>query len=292
MEELKISHNNLLVYKQGYTSEEVYNTITNKKLNGLRIFAELKNDRLDDISFLKQYTFLKQLDITSANDFDFTFLNKLVNLKKLSINVEGNNEIDLSNLNKLEYLSIQWRKTIKGIENCTSLSSLCLIEFKEKDLVKVSNLKNLLDIRIKTASIESLNGLQKLANLQSLSIGYCKKLTSIKAINELPKLQHLDFDTCPNIKDYEFVNSLPGLESLSLINCGRIESINFIEGYPLLSKLSLLGNTIVNDGNLLPAKRIKSVEHKHHNHYNIKLDNPSYNQTVENNLQKIKNLFK
>ena len=225
-------------------------------------------------------------------DFDFGFLNKLVNLKKISINVEGNNDIDLSNLKKLESLSVKWRKTIKGFENCTRLSSLCLIEFKEPDLTKLTNLKSLIDIRIKTASIESLNGLQELDNLQSLSIGNCRKLTSIKVINQLSKLQHLDFDTCPNVKDYDEISGLPNLQSLSLINCGKVESIKFIEAFPLLSKLSLLGNTVINDGNLLPAKNVKSVEYKHHNHYNIKLDNPSYNQTVKNNLQKIKNLFK
>jgi hypothetical protein len=292
MEDIKVSYNNLLVYKRGYTVADVYNTITKKKLNGLRIFAELKSDRLDDISFLKDYTFLEQLDVTSVNDYDFSFLSKLVNLKKLSINIEGNNEINLSDLVKLEYLSMQWRKKIYGLENCARLSSLGLIEFKEQDLVKLNNLKNLTDIRIKTASITSLNGLKELVNLQNLDIGNCKKLTSIRAINESPKLEQLDFDTCPNIKDYDSITSLPNLQTLRLINCGRVESIKFIESLPRLSKLSLLGNTVINDGNLLPAKGVKSVEYKHYNHYNIKLENPLYNQTVKDNLEKIKNLFK
>lgn len=292
MEEFKISHNNLLVYKNGYTLEEIYNTIKNEKLNGLRIFAELKNDRLDDISFLKDYAFLEQLDITSANDFDFNFLSNLVNLKKLSINVEGNNEIDLSNQVKLEYLSIKWRISIKGLDHCTGLSSLCLIEFKEADLSKASNLKNLTDLRVKTASIQSLYGLQGLVNLQSLNVGNSKKLQSIKAINHLPKLKELYFDTCPNVKDYVEVTDLPNLETLSLIDCGKVQSLKFIERYSSLQKLSLLGNTVIVDGDLVPAKRIKSVEHKHYNHYNVKLENPSYNQNIKNNLEKIKNWFK
>jgi|688.fasta_scaffold180260_3 hypothetical protein len=286
------SFDNLLVYKKGYTPEFVSKIITDKKLGGLRIFSILKEDKLETINFLQDYSFLEKLDVTSSTDFDFSFLSRLVNLKKLSINVEGRNEIDLSSLTKLEYLSVQWRKTIKGFENCTRLSSLGLIELKEPDLVKISSVKSLTDIRIKTASIESLNGLQGLINLQSLSIGNCKKLTSINAINQLPKLRNLYFEKCPIIKDYESVNSLPSLEDFSLIDCGVIESIKFTESFPLLSKLSLLGNTIVNDGNLLPAKRIKSVEHKHYKHYNIKIEDTTYNQTVKNNLQKIKNLFK
>jgi hypothetical protein len=292
IEDIKISQNNLLVYKSSYNADEVYSVIRNRKLNGLRIFAELKNDRLDDISFLGDYAFLEELDITSANDFDFSFLSRLVNLKKLTINVEGNAELDLSCLSKLEYLSVQWRKKIKGLDKCIRLSSLGLIEFKEADLAKLTNLKSLIDVRIKTASIETLDGLSELNNLQSLSVGNCKKLVSIRAINELPQLQHLSFDTCPNIKDYDCITSLPVLQSLSLTDCGSIASIKFIESYPLLSKLSLLGNTVITDGDLFPAKRIKSVEHKHYKHYNIKLEDTAYNQTVTSNLQKIKNLFK
>jgi len=283
---------NLLVYKKGYTPELVHKIIADKKLGGLRIFSILKDDKLETIDFLQDYNFLEKLDVTSSSDFDFSFLSNLVNLKKLSINVEGNKPINLSNLDKLEYLSVKWRKSIKGFENCTRLSSLGLIEFKDQDLAKFRNLENLTDIRIKTASIESLNGLQGLANLQSLNIGNCRKLTSINAINQLPKLRNLEFEKCPSIKDYKLVTSLPILESLSFIDCGGIESINFIEGLPLLSKLSLLGNTVITDGDLMPAKNIRSVEHKHYSHYNLKLENPSYNQTIKKNLQKIKNLFK
>jgi hypothetical protein len=292
MEEIKVSYDNLLVYKKGYTSDKVHNLIKINKLNGLRIFSELRNDRLEDVNFLRDYTFLEHLEITSINDFNFDFLNKLDNLKKLSINVTGTNEIDLSHQTRLEYLSIQWRKGIKGLDNCTSLSSLGVSEFKERDLVKLTNLKSLIDLRIKTASIESLDGLNGLVNLQNLLIANCKKLTSVKSINQLPKLQHLDFDTCPNVKDYDHLTNLQSLQSLSMINCGKIESIKFIENYPLLSKLSLLGNTIISDGNLLPAKRLSSVEHKHYDHYNIKLENQTYEQTVKDNLQKIKNLKK
>jgi hypothetical protein len=292
MQDIKISHNKLLVYKSEYTLEEIYAVIKSKNLNGLRIFSELKNDRLEDISFLKDYTFLEQLDVTSANDFDFSFLKNLTNLKKLSINVEGNNEINLGSLTQLQYLSIQWRKQITGFDNCTSLSSLGLIEFKEKDLQKIQGLKNLAELRIKTGTIENLSGADKLINLRTLNIGNCKKLQSIKAINHLPSLKELYLDTCPNIYDYDEVTDLPNLDTLNLADCRKVQSLKFIERYPSLQNLSLLGNTIIVDGDLVPAKRIKSIEHKHYSHYNVKLENPSYNQHVENNLEKIKNWFK
>lgn len=283
---------NLLVYKKGYTPEFIFKIISDKKLGGLRIFSVLKEDKLDAIDFLKDCTFLEKLDVTSSSDFDFSFLSRLTNLKKLSLNAEGNNEIDLRDQLKLEYLSIKWRRSTKGLDHCTQLSSLCLIEFGEDDLSKASTLKNLTDIRVKTASIQSLFGLQGLVNLQSLNVGNCKKLQSIKTINHLLKLKEIYFDTCPNVKDYVEVTDLPNLETLSLIDCGKVQSLKFIERYSSLQKLSLLGNTVIVDGDLVPAKRIKSIEYKHYSHYNEKLENPSHNQSIKNNLEKIKNWFK
>jgi Leucine-rich repeat (LRR) protein len=283
---------NLLVYKKDYTPEIVSRIITEKKLGGLRIFAVLKDDRLESLDFLHGYSFLEKLDITSASDYDFSFLQGLTKLKKLSISTEGSNEINLANLQDLQYLSIKWRKKIIGLENCTKLSSLTLVEFKEKDLQKITSVKSLVELRIKTGTIESLEGVDKLTNLQSLNIGNCKKLQTIKTISNLPKLKELYLDACPNIKDYEEVTDLPSLETLSLIDCGKVQSLKFIERYPSLEKLSLLGNTIVVDGDLVPARDIRSVEHKHYSHYNVKLENPSYNQNVKNNLEKIKNWFK
>jgi Leucine-rich repeat (LRR) protein len=290
---IKISpYGNMLLYQKGYTVEFVYNIIKKYHLSGLRIFDHL--DRLETLDFLKDYVFLEKLDIDCIYDHDYSFLSSLTNLKFLGIgaSIKQSNSIDLSNQKELETLGINWRKKITGLEKCTKLSSLTLVEFKEKDLQKIQDLKNLVELRIKTGAIENLSGADKLINLRSLNIGNCKKLHSIKAINHLPNLKELYLDICPNINDYEEVTDLPNLEALSLTDCGKVQSLKFIERYAALQKLSLLGNTVIVDGDLVPAKRIKSLEHKHYSHYNVKLENPSYNQNVKNNLEKIKNWFK
>ena len=291
--EIEISpYGNMLVYKKGYTAEFVKKVIQEHRLNGLRIFDHL--DRLDTLDFLKDYTFLEKLDIDCIYDHDYSFLSILLHLKHLGIgaSIKQSNTIDLSNQQELETLSINWRKKIAGLDNSTKLSSLTLADFKEKDLQKIEALKTLIELRIKTGSIESLSGADKLINLRSLNIGNCKKLQSIKAINHLPNLKELDLDACPNINDYDEVTDLPNLKTLNLTDCGKVQSLKFIERYPSLEKLSLLGNTVIVDGDLVPAKRIKSLQHKHYSHYNVKLENPSYNQHVKNNLEKIKNWFK
>ena len=92
--EIEISqYGSLLVFKQGYTPEFVQTVIHERNLKGLRIFAHLGADRLSNLSFLYEYSFLEALDITSVDDYDFSFLSSLKGLKELSISVEGKNEI-------------------------------------------------------------------------------------------------------------------------------------------------------------------------------------------------------
>jgi len=283
---------NLLVYKPNYTSEIVRKIIAEKKLGGLRIFSILKKDKVENIDFLEQYDFLEKLDVTSLDDYNFNFLKNLGNLKKISINVGGSEEINFQHQKKLEKLIIKWRKKIRGLEELKMLSSLVVIEFKVSDLTSLDDCKDrLLDLTIKTGSILSLNGLQGFMNLHNLSIGNCKKLVSIHGIDRLPKLKTLTIEKCPNI-DYNSMVHLPSLESLSLIDCGKIDSVKFIKEFPMLTQLSLLGNTVIGDGDLEPLKHIRTLQHKHYSHYNLKLESPSYDQLVRNNLQKIKNLFK
>lgn len=201
------------------------------------------------------------------------------------------NNIDLSTQTNLEKLSINWRKRISGIDSSPRLSSLCLIEFKERTVEPISSIKSLTELKLKTALIETLDGLNAMGQLQKISIGNCKKIVSVKGINGLPNLRHLELDTCPKVGDYDYLTNLPRLESLTLTDCKDISSIKFIANFPLLKKLVLLGNTVIEDGDLMPAKRIESVEYKHHRHYNVRVENETYNQTIKDNLRKIKKWF-
>lgn len=282
----------LLVFKKGYTPEFVSEIIAKKKLGGLRIFSILQEDRLDTIDFLKDYDFLKGLDITSTRDFDFSFLHKLTKLKKLSIDLEGNNVIDLSALKNLEELSLHWRKNITGLEHCTRISALYLTDFKETDLIKIQALRNLLKLSVKTGALTSLKGIEHFSSLQYLQVANCRKLSSVADLNGSLRLSSLEIDGSPKISDYADLVNLPALKKLTLADCKDIPSIQFIENFPALSQLSLSGNTGVADGDLRPALRIKDVQHQHRDRYNVKIVNPAFESNIRKNLQKITDFFR
>jgi hypothetical protein len=163
-----------------------------------------------------------------------------------------------------------------------------LVEYNETDFSKIEKLTNLTELYVKTSSVKNLNGLHYHNNLTILNLGNCKRLQSIEAISQLTNLKILLLEKCNKITDYNFLAVLESLEVLKLVDCGEIPSLKFVEQLPLLDHLSLLGKTLIVDGSLLPARHIKSIEYNHTSHYNIRLENLSYEAKVKNNLDKIK----
>ncbi|MFO0507731.1 MAG: hypothetical protein ACK5YS_02550 [bacterium] len=271
MNKIEISETgNLLVYKKGYTPDFVKKTIEEKKLSGMRIFAHLKEDLLDNLNFLGEFTFLEGLGIATRDEVGYDyygFLRKLKNLKYLNLQNEGSIEIDLSNLTKLEKLSLQWRDKIVGLEKCAKIESLGLIAFKKEDLSLLSPLINLKRLIIKTSSIRSLNGIESLVNLEYALFGNCRRLESVIAINKIKRLAELEFNLCPKMKDiYEL--HVESLKYLGLIDCKETASLDFVKNFPALQKI-ILGSTNVIDGNLRPIAHLKEKFYAPKKHYRV-----------------------
>lgn len=240
-------------------------------LKGLSIFAQLKDEKLESLEFLKEYTFLNQLHIEAIDEHDYGFLKYLQNLKWLSIgqSITEKNIVDLSNLTQLEYLSLYWRKKIVGIELLKNLQELVLASFKEKDLLKFQSLIKIKQIRIATGSIQSLDGVQYFKELESINVGNCRYLNSIALLNGLQNLKEIKFDTCSKIEDYDSLTDLPSLERLDITNCKDIKSIKFLKNLPSIKKLVIAQNSKILDGDVEPAQHIDWVFIRQWKHYNM-----------------------
>lgn len=282
---------NNLMFKSGYNKDFVFTILQERNLDGIKINTRWEN--ITDLSFLSEYEFLESLDVVGVGDFNFSFLISLKKLKKLSISIEGNNVIDLSNQTNLESLSLHWRKgKILGLEQCVKITSLCLVNYSEKDFIPISSLLSLEDLKVKTALINSCDGLMSLTKLKSILLGNCKKLSSLDGLGNLKNTTSIAFDLCPQIKNYDEIVNLHKLENLQITDCKGVDSIKFIDSLVRLKKLSLLGNTDILDGDLVPAKKVKEVFYKHRKHYNVTIENKEYDSLVKSNLNKLKGLFK
>ena len=251
-------YGSLLMYKPGYDSRFIEETIIAHKLNGLMLFTDLMKDSPKDLSFLSKCSFLESLNLTTREDYDLGVLKDLPNLKRLTINTFGKTEIDLTHQTVLEDFAIEWRKDkVRGLEHCRRLENLCLIDYSEKDLNPIRSLHSLKDLRIKTGGIGTLDGIQELGELERLLLGNCQRLVTLHAINGLRSLKALEIESCRKVSDYEVLTDLPNLQFLRITNCGQIPSIKFTKNFPLLETLILNGNTKLTDGDVSPATGLK-----------------------------------
>jgi hypothetical protein len=205
----------LLVYKKSYSPEFIEASIKHNNLRGLRVFDHL--DRLDNLDFLNQCSFLQALRIDCIEDKDFSFLKRMPNLEELHIGISltMKNKIDFGVQKNLKTLGIHWRKGITGLENCVTLKKIVLIDFKENDLEKISKLSSLKQVVIKTSTVKKLNGVEKLIELENIVIGNCKKLNSIIILNMLRKLKKIEILESKSILDIEqFKDVNPNVEIL------------------------------------------------------------------------------
>jgi Leucine-rich repeat (LRR) protein len=290
MEKIEITESRLLIYKKGYSPKLVSEIIDSHKLRGLKIFVQLPQQELDDLDFLENYSFLKCLDITSTIDYDVSFLKKLDTLRELTLNIIGDNEMDLSSLSSLEVLEVMWRKGLKGIEKCNRLTALQIVEFGEDDLLRIANLKSILKLKIKTADITRLSGIEGMTGLESLLLANCRKLKSIDSIVNL-NLRTVEIVGCPKIADFRPLGRVPSLEELEITDCKDVSTISFVRNLGNLRKLKMLGNTNIVDGDILVAKNVSEVIYKKRKHYNHVISNEEYEQHVRENMKAIKKLF-
>jgi hypothetical protein len=234
---------NLLIYRKGYTPEFIKETIRLKKLDGLEVHDFLPPEKINDFSFLEKLVFLEKLSIVAHNDIDFSFLLKLEKLLLLEISCFGIKEINLSSQINLKDLSICWRKNIIGLENCRKLEILFLEEYHEKDLLNFSFANKLRKLGIKSSKLQSLNGIKHFKEIREVSIGGCYRLKHIKDIDGLKTLKKLEFNSCKKIIDLHELSELPQLENLTLNNCGEIKPSDFLINLWRKNKLTLLCRT-------------------------------------------------
>lgn len=283
----------LLVYKDGYSIEFMRDTINSHGLDGLRVFSVLRNQKVKDLHFLSDLTFLRTLDITGKFDEDLSFLKKLKELRKLTLNIWGNFSIDLSHQINLEILIISWGSGIvNGLNKCKNLVKILIDEFNDPNLIFFGSLEKLEEIKISSSAIETLDGIDRLSRLKEISIVNCKNLQSIGSLNNIKSITSITIDRCSNIKDYENLKSLPNLANLEINDCGDLASIEFVQNLTSLRRLVFIGTTNIVTGNIKPAEKIPEVIYNHRIHYNVRIKNENYETLVKKNLDKIKNMFK
>jgi len=273
----------------GYSDVEYVFLNRFSSLNGIEnlhslIFLCLYGAQLGDIQSILLAKNLKKLSLNE--NFDMLLIPHLTHLEAIYIKSSVQLEIDISlfanllnlkelrldwasyegSLSQLSHLPIQSLELIdSGLENCCELEnfhhlSKLKLEGYITDILSLSRLKNLTELFIIRLEIESLNGIQYLTQLRSLTIvgmswlfdnentdvkilqklNALEKLiiieTSFKNISDLQQLDHLrilKLSECP-------IESLCGIEQLNALWYLEIKNCNELTDIQSLSNLTQL----------------------------------------------------
>lgn len=238
----------------------------------------------EDIQFLKQCPSLEYLWVLpaiSANDFDYSPIYELPNLKWLQCEtIYGLKEdkvatIDYSRLGGLKRLLVSGAHGHLNVQAARNIVTLTF-DFGHPNAKTLSNSfsgEALEYFSICQSPIQTLDGIEAAFKLRGLELSYNRRLTDISALYQLREtLGFLEIDTCGKIRDFSVLSELHNLEFLTLKGSNVLRDISFLRNMPKLKNLHLTMN--VEDGDLglceyVPYARIKN--RKHYSHKNIDL---------------------
>ncbi|MCS3528655.1 COR domain-containing protein [Chryseobacterium sp. JUb7] len=222
---------------------------------------------LPDISFLKDYPFLKLISIINCAE-NIQILKKLKNLEELHITESKISNLDfLGEYKNLQNLSIK-RCGLKDISQCKNLKSLKSLNFRGNEIVDISPIKSLTKLEELTLwdnKISNISFLSSLTNLNYLDlddndiseISTLSKLKSIRTLylssNKVSLIQPLcnidnlrRLDVSYNlITDTENINKISNLVELNITKC-NISDLSVVKGLNSLKILIANSNNIYN----------------------------------------------
>lgn len=223
---------------------------TNKDISILKQFKNLNDlnisgTKITDLSFLNNLPNLEGLSIGGLGDIDLSFLNKTPKIKRLNISDNNINSFKfISNLKDLDTLIMDncACDNIDFLKNTTKLKKLSLDGNKIKDLSPLRNNR----FEVLYLSDTGITDYSSLGNQEDLIAIFANnnQLTSLKAFKQFKNLEYLELEN-NRITSLEGINDFVLLESLNL-NSNPIKSLKINKDNLSLKTLKLNKSALEN----------------------------------------------
>jgi hypothetical protein len=214
-----------------------------------------------DISFLTELPQLDYLHLLVVDDPEP--LHSLKSLRGLLFSGAWDGKIDFQQLPRLEsFTVVECPLDEGGLETLYAghecMRDLSIQRYRHEDLTPLK------DLKLETLTIEysrkltSLKGIESLAlTLRRLELHGCSNVTSLKELSSVPDLETLSLGVLRNITILEFVRYFPRLRRLDLFDLANVESLWPLADHPSLEFL-MFGR--VRDLDLIPLTRIPRLK--------------------------------
>ena len=227
--------------------------------------------KLENVGFLEEHNFFTT--VTIGEDINnISAVHYVKDIQTLSLSIDKQS-VDLTKFPHLTKCSINWNNNIVGLDKENEIKLLIIWQFKPKSK-NFEGLKGCIKIEsleITESNIQSLNGIEKLKQLNHLETYYVRNLKNLKGLEKLPYLKNLWLNNCPNLEGYETdLRCLKHLEQLRLNRCGDLPSLQFIQSLPKLKTISFVGTNVV-DGNMTPTLELEYAGYDNKRHYSHKM---------------------
>ncbi len=197
--------------------------------SGLITSLSLFNNKISDISPLKDLTQLTSLDLRENRISDISPLKDLTQLTNL--NLSANQITDISSLKALTqitnlFLAINQISDITSLKALTQITNLFLAVNQISDISIIQDLINLAEIDIRFNQIERIDIKTKLPKLKHIQL-WQNKIDNIDFVKQLPNLEYLDIS-------FNNITHLEPIQYLLKLKSGDFRSNNIINIRPLI----------------------------------------------------------
>lgn len=223
-----------------------------------------------DLSFLPETPRIRGVEIMSENVTDLTPIQQLAGIELLALWCPARGVLNFLCFNKLRILFLVWRKAFESVFALTTMANINIVDYPAKDLTVWKRMGSLRKLKLSSAKLQSLEGIQSFANLKSFTLFQCRKVESLRPLETVRSIEGIKLEKCSSIGDLSPVAKLENLRELAIIDGGQIGSLAPIANCKKLEFLQVAGNTTVTDGDFTPLTtlpRLKKVLLRNRKHY-------------------------
>jgi uncharacterized membrane protein YeaQ/YmgE (transglycosylase-associated protein family) len=161
-------------------------------------------------------------------------------------NAEMQKRNAISQIEKLGFSWVEETKSIKIIQapdfddiTFQSLIPQFLILKPEELIIAFSQLPSAINDNYRQNQLTSLNGLEKIKSLRSITVNYSFHLIDLKPLSDLKQLESLDLRANFNLQNIDGIQDLTSLTSLNLKSTFNLQNLNGLENLKNLLYLNL-----------------------------------------------------